>query len=57
MAEKRAREAESREARARKRRSALWVLNCEAEEFLFGETAAEDHETELPPISPPPKKR
>lgn len=43
-----------------KRRSALWVLNCEAEEFLFGETAAEKHEVELPPLappSPPPKKR
>jgi hypothetical protein len=32
-----------------KRRSALWVLNCEAEEFLFGETAADKHELELPP--------
>ncbi|OXA51489.1 uncharacterized protein LOC110852005 isoform X2 [Folsomia candida] len=51
------------------RRSALWVLNCEAEEFLFGETAADKHELELPPSSsvtsssphegdsPPPKKR
>lgn len=32
----------------RKSRSALWVLNCEAEEFLFGETAADKHELELP---------
>lgn len=46
--------------KAGKRRSALWVLNCEAESFLFGETAAEKHEVELPPLSspsPPPKKR
>jgi hypothetical protein len=27
------------------------VLNCEAEEFLFGETAADKHELELPPNS------
>ncbi|CAL8113396.1 unnamed protein product [Orchesella dallaii] len=49
-----------RKDRAGKRRSALWVLNCEAESFLFGETAADKHEVELPPLappSPPPKKR
>lgn len=46
------------ENRDRKRRSALWVLNCEAEEFLFGETAAEKHEVVLPPKSmEPPTKR
>lgn len=55
------------------RRSALWVLNCEAEEFLFGETAATKQEVE-PSVSrknsgsnngsccsegeqPPPQKR
>lgn len=55
--EKRAVDAANRETRAKKRRSALWVLNCEAEEFLFGETAAEDQEVELPPIASPPRKR
>jgi len=57
LAVKRATEAENRETRAKKRRSALWVLNCEAEEFLFGETAAAGHEVELPPMSSPPRKR
>ncbi|CAG7824122.1 unnamed protein product [Allacma fusca] len=57
LAAQRAEAAEKRADRLKKRRSALWVLNCEAESFLFGETAAEDHEVELPPMSTPPNKR
>ena len=57
LAIQRADAAEKRAERLKKRRSSLWVLNCEAESFLFGETAADKHEVELPPVSTPPKKR